>query len=70
MANDLKSQRQKATVANLHRLGVKNAIVCCYDGRKINHVYKGSVPQCMYVCIYVCMHYFNDFMITKSLRIC
>lgn len=28
-------QRQRATVANLHRLGVRNALVCCHDGRKI-----------------------------------
>jgi ribosomal RNA methyltransferase Nop2 len=41
VANDLKPQRQKATIANLHRLGVKNAIVCCYDGRKIPTVFKG-----------------------------
>ena len=41
IANDLKPQRQKATVANLHRMGVKNAIVCCYDGRKVPHVMKG-----------------------------
>jgi len=43
VANDLKPQRQKATVANLHRLGVKNTIVCSYDGRKINHIYKGTI---------------------------
>ncbi|CAM9405243.1 unnamed protein product, partial [Ectocarpus fasciculatus] len=41
VANDLKPQRQKATVANLHRMGVKNAIVCCYDGRKISQTFKG-----------------------------
>ncbi len=41
IANDLKPQRQKATVANLHRLGVKNTIVCCYDGRKVPQVFKG-----------------------------
>ena len=34
VANDLKADRQKATVANLHRLGVKNVITCCHDGRK------------------------------------
>mmetsp|Transcript_706 Transcript_706/g.1026 ORF Transcript_706/g.1026 Transcript_706/m.1026 type:complete len:641 (+) Transcript_706:34-1956(+) len=33
IANDLKKERQTATVANLHRLGVRNAIVCCQDGR-------------------------------------
>ena len=41
IANDLKPQRQKATVANLHRLGVKNTIVCTYDGRKIATNMKG-----------------------------
>ena len=41
IANDLKMERQKATVANLHRLGVKNAVVCCYDGRKIGSNMKG-----------------------------
>lgn len=41
VANDLKEQRQKATIANLHRLGVKNAIVCIHDGRKIPKVMKG-----------------------------
>eukprot|EP00752_Nemacystus_decipiens_P002246 g2129.t1 len=35
IANDLRPQRQRATVANLHRLGVRNALVCCHDGRKI-----------------------------------
>lgn len=34
-ANDLKADRQKATVANLHRLGVKNVITCAHDGRKL-----------------------------------
>jgi len=32
VANDLKSERQKATVANLHRLGVRNVIAVCNDG--------------------------------------
>lgn len=41
IANDLKPERQKATVANLHRMGVKNAIVCCYDGRKVPAIMKG-----------------------------
>lgn len=41
VANDLKPQRQKATVANLHRLGVRNTIVCCYDGRKIPKIMRG-----------------------------
>eukprot|EP00953_Heterococcus_sp_UTEX-ZZ885_P012745 7297-Heterococcus_DN1.PRE.4 len=33
VANDLKAARQKATVGNLHRLGARNALVCCHDGR-------------------------------------
>lgn len=41
IANDLKAQRQKATIANLHRLGVKNAIVCIHDGRHIANTFKG-----------------------------
>jgi ribosomal RNA methyltransferase Nop2 len=41
LANDLKPQRQKATVANIHRMGVKNAIVCCYDGRKVPQIMRG-----------------------------
>eukprot|EP01041_Mallomonas_annulata_P005018 gene5018-10042_t len=41
IANDLKQQRQKATVANMHRMGVKNGIVCCYDGRKIPQIMRG-----------------------------
>ncbi|GMH57940.1 hypothetical protein TrRE_jg51, partial [Triparma retinervis] len=32
VANDLKSERQKATVANLHRLGVRNVVAVCNDG--------------------------------------
>ncbi|KAJ8605456.1 hypothetical protein CTAYLR_003310 [Chrysophaeum taylorii] len=35
VANDLKKDRHKATVANLHRLGVTNAIACVGDGRTI-----------------------------------
>ncbi|GMI46260.1 hypothetical protein TrCOL_g309 [Triparma columacea] len=34
VANDLKAERQKATVANLHRLGVRNVIAVCNDGTK------------------------------------
>ncbi|CAH0515494.1 unnamed protein product [Peronospora belbahrii] len=41
IANDLKKQRLKATVANLHRLGVKNTSVSCYDGRKVPSVFRG-----------------------------
>ena len=39
VANDLKAERQKATVANLHRLGVHNTITCTHDGRKLGHKY-------------------------------
>jgi len=35
IANDLKLDRQKATVANMHRLGVKIVITCTHDGRKL-----------------------------------
>jgi len=38
VANDLKPARQKATIGNLHRLGVHNAIVVSYDGRKLPKV--------------------------------
>nr|CCA24999.1 ribosomal RNA methyltransferase nop2like protein put [Albugo laibachii Nc14] len=41
IANDLKKQRLKATVANLHRLGVRNCSVCCYDGRQLPALFKG-----------------------------
>lgn len=41
IANDLKRERQKATIANLHRMGVKNTIVCCYDGRQLPNIMKG-----------------------------
>jgi len=40
IANDFKPERQKATIANLHRMGVKNSIVCNYDGRKFLKVMK------------------------------
>ncbi|EPY53714.1 RNA methyltransferase Nop2 [Schizosaccharomyces cryophilus OY26] len=33
-ANDANKARTKALSANIHRLGVRNAIVCNYDGRK------------------------------------
>lgn len=32
MANDIKKERLKAVVGNLHRLGISNTIVCNYDG--------------------------------------
>ncbi|GJQ12464.1 hypothetical protein GpartN1_g4288.t1 [Galdieria partita] len=34
-ANDSNADRIKSLVANIHRLGVENTIVSCYDGRKL-----------------------------------
>jgi ribosomal RNA methyltransferase Nop2 len=45
VANDLKPERQKATVANLHRLGVKNTITCCHDGRKLGKLWKNRFTK-------------------------
>lgn len=45
IANDLKPERQKATVANLHRLGVRNVATCCYDGRKIGAQMRNSFDR-------------------------
>lgn len=41
LANDANRDRSKAVVGNLHRLGVTNTVVCCYDGRKLDKVMKG-----------------------------
>ncbi len=35
VANDASKDRLKALVANIHRMGVRNTIVCCQDGRKL-----------------------------------
>ncbi|KAI9140094.1 NOL1/NOP2/sun family-domain-containing protein [Paraphysoderma sedebokerense] len=40
-ANDFSKDRTKALVANIHRLGVKNAVVCNYDGRQFPSVIGG-----------------------------
>ncbi|KAL3789223.1 hypothetical protein HJC23_002808 [Cyclotella cryptica] len=45
IANDLKAERQKATVANLHRLGVRNVVTCCHDGRKIGGQLRNSFDR-------------------------
>lgn len=45
IANDLKPERQKATVANLHRLGVRNVVTCCYDGRKFGSLMRNSFDR-------------------------
>jgi len=39
-ANDLRPDRQKATVANMHRLGVKNVVACTHDGRKLAKLFQ------------------------------
>jgi ribosomal RNA methyltransferase Nop2 len=45
LANDLKPERQKATVANMHRLGVKNVITCTHDGRKLGKKFPNSFDR-------------------------
>lgn len=45
IANDLKPERQKATVANMHRLGVKNVVTSCYDGRKLGKLWKNRFTK-------------------------
>ena len=45
IANDLKPERQKSTVANLHRLGVRNVVSCCYDGRKLGPQMRNSFDR-------------------------
>lgn len=39
VANDLKKERIKSLVANLHRLGAKNTVVTNYDGREVPGVF-------------------------------
>lgn len=39
VANDLKKERIKALVNNLQRLGVRNSVVCNYDGRELPGVF-------------------------------
>ncbi|KAF8927500.1 putative ribosomal RNA methyltransferase nop2 [Dissophora ornata] len=40
-SNDANKDRTKSLVANIHRLGVKNAVVCNYDGREFPGVIGG-----------------------------
>lgn len=37
VANDASRDRIKALLANIHRMGVRNTVVCCQDGRKLPH---------------------------------
>lgn len=41
VANEINAQRSKALVANIHRLGIQNTIVCNYDGREFPGVMGG-----------------------------
>jgi ribosomal RNA methyltransferase Nop2 len=45
IANDLRPERQKATVANMHRLGVRNVITCCHDGRVLGKLWKNRFTK-------------------------
>ncbi|KAI8636435.1 NOL1/NOP2/sun family-domain-containing protein [Parasitella parasitica] len=40
-ANDATKDRLKSLIANIHRMGVKNAVVCNYDGREFPKVIGG-----------------------------
>jgi len=37
-ANDVNQERIKAVISNCHRMGVRNAICCCFDGRDLTKV--------------------------------
>jgi ribosomal RNA methyltransferase Nop2 len=41
VANDINKERTKALVANVHRLGVLNTVICYYDGRQLPTVMSG-----------------------------
>lgn len=41
MSNDIKTERLKAVVGNIHRLGINNTVVCNYDGRTFAQVMTG-----------------------------
>ena len=45
LANDLRPDRQKATVANMHRLGVKNVITAKHDGRKLGQKFPNTYDR-------------------------
>ena len=44
-ANDVQPSRQKATVANLHRLGVTNTVTCAHDGRKLAGLFRNRFDR-------------------------
>lgn len=46
-ANDANRDRCKALAANIHRLGVKNTVVCNYDGRKFPDKVLGGFDRVM-----------------------
>ncbi|OUC41868.1 NOL1/NOP2/sun family protein, partial [Trichinella nativa] len=39
MANDISRDRCKAITSNFHRLGVRNAMVTCLDGRRFKRIF-------------------------------
>ncbi|KAJ2379452.1 rRNA (cytosine-C5-)-methyltransferase nop2 [Coemansia sp. RSA 2607] len=41
VANDANKERERALVANVHRLGISNTVVCNYDGREFPKVMGG-----------------------------
>ena len=41
VANEINKDRTKAIVGNFHRMGIKNSVICSYDGRKLGEVMKG-----------------------------
>ncbi len=40
-ANEFNKDRAKALIGNFHRMGLKNSVICSYDGRKLPEVIKG-----------------------------
>lgn len=45
LANDLRPDRQKATIGNMHRLGCRNVIVACHDGRKLGKLFPNKFDR-------------------------
>lgn len=40
-ANEFNKDRAKALIGNFHRMGLKNSVICSYDGRKLPGIIKG-----------------------------